>query len=202
MNQHRAVYQPLLETVSDYEDEEDEAETGRSRLPLLIVLALTVLALFAGVVWLAYNQGVARGRSGEPVLVAAPDGPVRTQPADGSVVATPYLGLKVYQEPVPPDSEVAGTALAQTPTVSPELAQQLQVPSAPPAPATTEAPPARLNLQAPAAAAAAPQAPVAAPPPAAAVALPPPAAAKPAPAPAVAAAPAAPTPAEIGRAHV
>src|SRR5579862_9405699 len=33
-----------------------------SRLPLLVAIALVVLAAFAGVVWLAYTQGVERGR--------------------------------------------------------------------------------------------------------------------------------------------
>ena len=51
--------------------EEDEDVEG-SRLPLLIVLALLVLAMFAGVVWLAYTQGVARGRAETPVLAAEP----------------------------------------------------------------------------------------------------------------------------------
>ena len=70
MNNHqRGVYQPLMDNIPIYDlsDEEIEEEE-RSRLPLLIVVALVVLAAFAGVVWLAYNQGVARGRASVAVV--------------------------------------------------------------------------------------------------------------------------------------
>ena len=44
---------------------------------LLIVIALVILAAaFAGVVWIAYNQGVARGRASVTAVVDAPNGPV------------------------------------------------------------------------------------------------------------------------------
>jgi cell division protein FtsN len=138
MNNHqRGVYQPLTENapIYDLSDEEIEEEE-RSRLPLLIVVALVVLATFAGVVWLAYNQGMARGRASVAVVIAAPEGPVRTAPADAGGEATPYTGLKVYTQPVPPDQEAQSSALAQA---SPRSA-----PNAVPAP-TTEAPPVRLS---------------------------------------------------------
>ena len=69
-NYERGVYEPRNEggdgvRVFDGSEEEDDVEG--SRLPLLIVLALLVLAMFAGVVWLAYTQGVARGRGETPV---------------------------------------------------------------------------------------------------------------------------------------
>lgn len=203
MNQQRAVYQPLLENVPGYDLSDDEAEEERSRLPLLIVIALIVLAAFAGVVWLAYNQGVARGRTGAQVVVAAPDGPVRTGPTDAGGAPTPYLGLKVYQDPLPPDAEAQSSSLAQStlPGVPAEITQAAPVP-----PPTTEAPPARFDPAPPPVAAPAPPpariavaapppaAPrqLAAPPPAAAAPLPPatpPVAAAPAPAPVAAAAP-------------
>ena len=68
-NYERGVYEPSDEVrVFDGSEEEDDVEG--SRLPLLIVLALLVLAMFGGVVWLAYTQGVARGRGETPVLTA------------------------------------------------------------------------------------------------------------------------------------
>ena len=79
-NFDRGVYEPSEEVrVFDGSEEEDDVEG--SRLPLLIVLALLVLAMFAGVVWLAYTQGVARGRGETPVLAAA-SGPERVAPQD------------------------------------------------------------------------------------------------------------------------
>ncbi len=74
----RGVYEPS-DDVRVFDGSEDEEDVEGSRLPLLIVLALLVLAMFAGVVWLAYTQGVARGRSETPVLTAAA-GPARVAP--------------------------------------------------------------------------------------------------------------------------
>ena len=72
-NQQRGVYQPSMDNIPIYDLSDDEVEEEEhSRLPLLIVIALLVLAAFAGVVWLAYNQGVARGRAGATVIIAAP----------------------------------------------------------------------------------------------------------------------------------
>jgi len=69
-NFERGVYEPSDE-VKVYDGSEEEEDVEGSRLPLLIVLALLVLAMFGGVVWLAYTQGVARGRGETPVLAAA-----------------------------------------------------------------------------------------------------------------------------------
>jgi hypothetical protein len=72
MNTHqRGVYQPAMDNIPIYDLSDEEIEDEEhSRLPLLIVIALLVLAAFAGVVWLAYNQGRGRGRrdrrSGRP----------------------------------------------------------------------------------------------------------------------------------------
>ena len=61
MPQHeRGLYEPG-EDVRVFDGSEEEEDVEGSRLPLLIVLALLVLAMFAGFVWLAYSEGVARG---------------------------------------------------------------------------------------------------------------------------------------------
>jgi cell division protein FtsN len=92
-----------------HEKTEDEAEEG-SRLPLLIVIALLVLAAFAGVVWLAYTQGVERGRADAPRVV-------ETQPGTGSTVASVD---KMYQQPAAPDEATGnGEAASPTPTTTP-----------------------------------------------------------------------------------
>ena len=154
MNNHqRGVYQPAMDNLPIYDlsDEEIEEEEP-SRLPLLIVISLLVLAAFAGVVWLAYNQGVARGRAGAAVVIAAPEGPVRTAPVDGGGAPTPYTGLKVYGQPLTPGQEAQASSLAQAP--------QVEIPAAVPEPAQSsvrpspaEAPPVRLNPETPAPAA-------------------------------------------------
>ena len=75
--------------MSDFDGRagEDEAAEEGSRLPLLILIALLVLAAFAGVVWLAYTQGVERGRADAPRIMEAQ--------------GTSGAKLKVYQQPAP-----------------------------------------------------------------------------------------------------
>lgn len=76
----------------DYDGGHDDEENEGSHLPVVIIIAILVLAAFGGVVWLAYNQGVARGRNDVPVRVAAAQG----SKADDS-------GIKVYQQSAGPD---------------------------------------------------------------------------------------------------
>ena len=54
-NYERGVYEPRDEARDGrvYDASEDDDDVEGSRLPLLIVLALLVLAMFGGVVWLA-----------------------------------------------------------------------------------------------------------------------------------------------------
>ncbi|HWY61053.1 MAG TPA: SPOR domain-containing protein [Rhizomicrobium sp.] len=110
------VYEPG-DDIRVFDGSEDEEDVEGSRLPLLIVLALLVLAMFAGVVWLAYTQGVARGRTETPVLTAQ-NGPARVAPQTQGAAAEPYKGFKIYQQPAPPDDE-ANAATTPTTTVAP-----------------------------------------------------------------------------------
>src|SRR5690349_14129037 len=110
-----------------FDGAEDEDDVEGSRLPLLIVLALLVLAMFGGVVWLAYTQGVARGRGETPVLTAA-NGPERVAPPQGGGNTVPYQGFKIYEQPAPPDDS-ADAAPPAAPKPAP-------VEAAPPPPAT------------------------------------------------------------------
>ena len=53
---------------------DDDEDVEGSRLPLLIVIALLVLAAFGGVVWLAYQRGVQQGHAEVPRVIAAEPG--------------------------------------------------------------------------------------------------------------------------------
>jgi len=108
---------------------------------------LLVLAMFAGVVWLAYTQGVARGRGETPVLTAA-NGPERVAPQDGGG-NVPYQGFKIYEQPAPPDDSAEAPAAKPAPapvavTPAPPPVVKAEAPTAPkPAPAKIEPAPAK-----------------------------------------------------------
>src|SRR3954464_10607018 len=144
-NYDRGIYEPSDE-VRVFDGSEEEEDVEGSRLPLLIVLALLVLAMFAGVVWLAYTQGVARGRGETPVLTAA-NGPERVVPQDGGG-NVPYQGFKIYEQPAPPDDSAEAPAAAPkpTPAIAAPPAMKAEVaapPAAKPAPAKIEPAPAK-----------------------------------------------------------
>src|SRR5271168_3467260 len=120
-NYDRGIYEPSDE-VRVFDGSEEEEDVEGSRLPLLIVLALLVLAMFGGVVYLAYTQGVARGRGETPVLTAAA-GPERVAPLSPGGAKVPYQGFKVYEQPAPPDDPADGPAATTAPAPPPPVAQ-------------------------------------------------------------------------------
>src|ERR1700733_980686 len=112
-NFERGLYEPG-EDVRVFDGSDDDEDVEGSRLPLLIVLALLVLAMFAGVVWLAYTQGVARGRTETPVLTAQ-NGPARIAPQNPGGAEQPYKGFKIYEQPAPPDDGADTTTTEAAP---------------------------------------------------------------------------------------
>jgi cell division protein FtsN len=115
----RGVYEPA-ERIRVFDGSEDDDDEEASRLPVLIVIALVVLVSFAGVVWLAYEKGVASGRN-EP-RIAAID-------ASGQPAAQ-YKGLKIYEQPAPNDAD-AVTAVAPAPPKANDASPQQAAVSAP-----------------------------------------------------------------------
>jgi len=142
MPQHeRGLYEPG-DDVRGYDASEDDEDVEGSRLPLLIVLALLVLAMFAGFVWLAYSEGVARGR-GETPVITADAGPARVAPDNPGGAAEPYKGFKIYEQPAPPDDDAApaaATPAPKTPSPPPQTKPALTEPPAPSAKAAAAAP--------------------------------------------------------------
>jgi cell division protein FtsN len=127
----RGLYEPG-EDVRVFDGSEEDEDVEGSRLPLLIVLALLVLAMFAGFVWLAYSEGVVRGRSEIPV-VTAEAGPARVAPANPGGAAAPYKGFKIYEQPAPPDEDTAQDVSPRTPAE----AKATPAPAAPTTPKPT-----------------------------------------------------------------
>ena len=95
-------YEPSDEIrIFDGGDEDDEDVEG-SRLPLLIVIALLVLAAFGGVVWLAYHRRGHQGLSDVPRLPTPEHRPatVPPPPARGSPPPPPRSPLPHHTRPV------------------------------------------------------------------------------------------------------
>ena len=155
-NLQRGIYQPLADKVPIYDLADEDPEEERSRAPLLVVIALVVLAAFAGVVWLAYNQGVERGRQGASLVITAPEGPVRVAPPESA--PAPLTGLNVYNDPVSPEQEARSSALAPQPPAAAAEPPPIRLSQAPPAPAPAPPRPAAAAPPAPAPARAAPPA--------------------------------------------
>jgi cell division protein FtsN len=140
----RGAYEPPGDDVHIFDGSEEDDDAEGSRLPLLIVIALFVLAAFGGVVWLAYTQGVARGHSDVPRIIAAPAGPAKV--ANGDQGATPYKGLKIYEAPAPADSDTDRAAAPSsaeataTPETTPVTPHETSTPPATEAPTSVEPP--------------------------------------------------------------
>src|SRR6185295_2637876 len=145
-NFESGAYEPADELrVFDGGDDDDDVEG--SRLPLLIVIALLVLAAFGGVVLLAYQRGVAQGHSEVPRVIAAEPGPARVPPANAGGRPTPYTGLKIYQQPAPSnedaDADSAPPPPSETLQTKPVMAPPITATPAPtpPKPAAATPPP-------------------------------------------------------------
>jgi cell division protein FtsN len=104
----RGVYEPPNDDIRVFDDDELDTDEEGSRLPLLIVIALLVLAAFGGVVYLAYSQGVQRGRADAPRMIVAAPGPVKEAATDGSSAPTNHL--KIYDQPAPADDSADDNA--------------------------------------------------------------------------------------------
>ncbi len=88
----RGSYTPVPEDqdyeVEEYEIDESEEEYGRG--PFLFVVALTVLAAFGLVVYVAYQQGLRQGQRMAPPVIVAQPGPVKVKPEEPGGFQEPF----------------------------------------------------------------------------------------------------------------
>lgn len=112
VNPDRNLYEPPYDDALLY-DSDLEPERPRSR-PLVVLLGIVVLAAFAGVVWVAYNQGVKQGMRGDPPLITA-DGPTRILPAGGVGASAGPAPGKDYERWTSSDSETGAVNIGPKP---------------------------------------------------------------------------------------
>jgi len=108
-DQDRGAFTSDQVRIFDGSEDDDEDQDG-SRLPLLIVIALVVLASFAGVVWLAYEKGVASGRN--ELRIAAGDADAPPVTPDSAPPPSQYKALKIYEQPAPDNADAGPPAVS------------------------------------------------------------------------------------------
>ena len=147
------------------DERDDEARPAR-RLPML-ALTVLVMALFAGALWFAYNQGtrhpVATAQNGDAVpLLRADTAPTKVKPDQPGGMTIPDQGVSLYNEKTggPPVEKLlpaaeqpmprpAPTANEPPPSASPSASAAAA--AAPPATAPSAKPAAAAKAAAPAA---------------------------------------------------
>ena len=121
----RDTHEPDDVRVFDGGDDEDE---GGSHLPVVIVISLLVLAALGGVIWLAYNNGVARGRADVPAAAVAQNAPNEQPAVAPGSGAIPPKQIKIYQQQAgseeDADQQVAAGPPAQLAAPAPALRSQ------------------------------------------------------------------------------
>ena len=117
-------------------------EEEGSRLPLLLVIGLLVVAAFAGVVWLAYTQGVQRGRADAPRMLVAAEGPVKGRQTNPGGAETPlHKPQKSINSRRPPTTKTANTTPQPPTNVAPAEKAAAAVPIAKPVRVAQNLPP-------------------------------------------------------------
>jgi cell division protein FtsN len=129
VNPDRNLYEPPYDDALLYESDL-EPERPRSR-PLVVLLGIVVLAAFAGVVWVAYNQGVKHGQNGDPPVLSADSGPTRV-PADPTAAGETkdVAADKSYERLFNPDAQQQAENILPT-AEQPRTAPAEQGPQAP-----------------------------------------------------------------------
>lgn len=83
------------EHYEHYDDDEEEAGSGRRRT-LILLSIVALLAVFAGVMLLAYRQGSQEGVKGGPPILRADGSPTKVPPENPGGKTFPHQDAEVY----------------------------------------------------------------------------------------------------------
>ncbi|MFZ2467160.1 MAG: hypothetical protein WAW54_02100, partial [Parvibaculum sedimenti] len=133
-------YEPDEEDDDYYTyDATDEEDEGRRR-PLVLLAIIALVVVFAGVVFLAYKQGMKQGAQGNPPVIRADDSPTKVAPTNPGGIEIPHQDKTVYDRLSGGEkSDVQGGAEHLLPSPEEPMAMKQPTPPAAP-PATTAAP--------------------------------------------------------------
>ena len=129
--------------VRVFDGGEDDDDKGDSNLPMVIVIALLVLAALGGLVWVSYNNGVARGHADVPARQLAQNSTTEapaTAPSSGEESPT-ARHIKVYQQPAGADEDAYQEITPNTGQTAKPTPPALRSAEAKPAPAKAVVPP-------------------------------------------------------------
>lgn len=76
----------------DATDDDDE----KRRTPLVMLAIIALLVLFAGVVFLAYKQGLKQGAMNNPPIIRADNSPIKEAPENPGGIKIPHQDRSVY----------------------------------------------------------------------------------------------------------
>ena len=136
----RELYEPPYDDALMYDTvEEPQGPRGR---PLIVLLGIVVLAAFAGVVWVAYNQGVKEGQRSNPPILSAESGPTRITPESQQATETSPSDKTLARLSGESEASTGEEQIMPAPEEPRPLPSPQEVTSAPPSPTFMTAPPA------------------------------------------------------------
>lgn len=149
-------YEPDEEDDYYTYDATDDDDDGR-RKPIVILAIVALIVVFAGVVFLAYKQGLKQGAQGNPPVIRADDTPAKVAPADPGGKEFPHQDKTVYDR-ISGGEDATGDADVEHLLPRPEEPMAVAPKPVEPEPAPNPAPAPALEDQVPPVAAVPPQA--------------------------------------------
>ncbi|ABS64630.1 Sporulation domain protein [Parvibaculum lavamentivorans DS-1] len=117
--------------IEDYEGYDDDEPAGGNRRSLMLLSVIALLAVFAGVVFLAYQQGNDQGLTGMPPVLRADGEPSKEVPENPGGKKFPHQDAGVYNRIAGDEKAVAGDSEQLLPPAEePLVVENPQVPAA------------------------------------------------------------------------